>query len=121
MRLFGIILLFLLFIGCTKKNKKAPEAFFIQPGSINLAVTNVTVQGTASHKITDIWYYVNGKFKGAFSTNHMFPIPSTGPTSLAFFPGIKNNGISATREAYEFYAPIYVDTSVVPGTIINRD
>jgi hypothetical protein len=121
MRLFGIFLLFLLFIGCTKKNRKADDAFLIQPGSINLAITNATVQGTTSHKITDIWYYVNGKFKGAFPVGHMFPVPSTGPTSLAFFPGIKNNGISATRESYEFYAAIYLDTSVAPGTIVNRD
>jgi hypothetical protein len=121
MRLFGIILLFLLFIGCNKEKQKAPEAFLIQPGSINLAITDPTVQGTASHKITDIWYYVNGKFKGAFPVSSKFPVASTGPTALAFFPGIKNNGISATRQPYEFYAAIYMDTSVAPTTLVNRN
>jgi hypothetical protein len=121
MRLFGIILLFLLFIGCNKDKQKAREAFFIQSGSANVAVTSPSVQGTTSNKITDIWYYVNGQFKGAYPVGHMFPVPSTGPSSLAFFPGIKNNGISATRQPYEFYAAIYLDTSVAPGTIVNRN
>jgi len=118
MRLFAIFLL-ILFIGCNKEKQKAPEAFFIKPESANIAVTS-TLQGTSSCKITDIWYYVNGKFKGAFPIGNMFPIPSTGPTELAFFPGIKNNGISATRGPYEFYSPIFIDTSVSPGTIVKR-
>ncbi len=121
MRLFGIFLLFLLFIGCNKEKLKAPEAFFIKPENVSLAVSNPTVQGTNSHKITDIWYYVNGQFKGAFPTENTFPIPSTGPTQITLFAGIKNNGISATRQPYEFYEPIYFDTSVTPGTQINRN
>jgi hypothetical protein len=121
MRLFGIILLFLLFIGCNKEKQKAPEAFLIKPGSITLAITDATVQGTASHKITDIWYYVNGQFKGAFPLGSTFPVPSTGPTSLIFYAGIKNNGISSTRQPYEFYSPISLDTAVHPTTIVNRD
>lgn len=120
MRLFGIFLLFLLFTGCNKEKLKAPEAFFIKPETVSLAVSNPTVQGTTSHKITDIWYYVNGQFKGAFPTENTFPITSTGPTQVTLFAGIKNNGISATRQPYEFYEPIYFDTSVTPGTQINR-
>ena len=106
-------------IGCNKEKQKAPEAFLIKPGSIALAITDATVQGTASHKITDIWYYVNGQFKGAFPSSSTFPVPSTGPTALIFFPGIKNNGISATRQPYEFYSPVVLDTAVHPGTVVN--
>ncbi|MBP7810542.1 MAG: hypothetical protein KA163_14715 [Bacteroidia bacterium] len=121
MRLFGIFLLFLLFIGCNKEKLKAPEAFFIKPETVSLAVSNPSVQGTTSHKITDIWYYVNGQFKGAFPIDNTFPIPSTGPTQVTLFAGIKNNGISATRQPYEFYEPLYFDTSVTPGTQIKRN
>ncbi len=121
MRLFGIILLLLLFIGCNKEKQKAPLAFLIKPGSISLAITDATVQGTASHKITDMWYYVNGQFKGAFPLGSTFPVPSTGPTELIFFPGIKNNGISSTRQPYEFYAPLTLDTAVNPGVVVNRN
>jgi hypothetical protein len=121
MRLFGIFLLLLLFIGCNKEKLKAPDAFFITPETVNLAVSNPSVQGTTSQKITDIWYYVNGQFKGAFPVGNTFPVPSTGPTQVTVFAGIKNNGISATRQPYEFYEPIFFDTSVTPGTQIKRD
>jgi len=121
MKPFGIILLILLFIGCNKEKQKAPEAFFIKPESISVAVTNATLQGTNSHKITDLWYYVNGQFKGAYPVGNMFPIPSTGPTQIVVYPGIKNNGISATRQPFEFYEPVTIDTSVTPGTVVNRN
>lgn len=121
MKPFGIILLFLLFIGCSKEKRKAPEAFFIKPESISVAVTNATLQGTTSSKITDLWYYVNGQFKGIFPTGNIFPVPSTGPTQITVYPGIKNNGISATRQPFEFYDAISIDTAVMPGTIVNRN
>lgn len=121
MRLFGIFLLFLLFIGCNKEKLKAPDAFFIKPESITVAVTNSTLQGTTSHKISDIWYYVDGKFKGAFPAGNMFPVTVSGPTRLTFFAGIKNNGIAATRQPYEFYESLNFDTTVSQGTIVKRN
>ncbi len=119
MKPFGIILLFVLFIGCNKQ--KAPEAFFIKPESITVAVTNATLQGTTNHKITDLWYYVNEQFKGAYPNGNMFPIPSTGPTQIIVKAGIKNNGISSTRQPYEFYDGIIIDTSVMPGIVAKRN
>jgi hypothetical protein len=121
MRLFGIILLFLLFIGCNKEKLKAPEAFLIKPESITVAVSNSTLQGTTNHKITDIWYYIDGKFKGAFPITSTFPVPTSGHASITFFPGIKNNGISATRQPYEFYQALFLDTTVRPGTEVKRN
>jgi hypothetical protein len=121
MRLFVIFLLAVLFIGCDKQKEKlkAREAFFVQPQSVT--VSTLAVQGTASNKITDLWYYVNGEFKGAYPVGNILPIPSTGPTQVQIFPGIKNNGISETRLPYEFYQPIILDTSLAPGTVCNRN
>ncbi|HWY10068.1 MAG TPA: hypothetical protein VN026_02025 [Bacteroidia bacterium] len=121
MKPFGIILLFVLFIGCNKQKQKAPDAFFIKPESITVAVTSASLQGTTNHKITDLWYYVNSQFKGAYPMGNMFPIPSTGPTQIIIKAGIKNNGISATRQPYEFYDAVTIDTSVMPGIIANRN
>ncbi len=121
MKPFGIILLFVLFIGCSKQKQKAPEAFFIKPESITVAVTTADLQGTTNHKITDLWYYVNSQFKGAFPNGSILPIPSTGPTQIIVKAGIKNNGISSTRQPYEFYDQILIDTSVTPGIIANRN
>ncbi len=120
MRLFGIILLFLLFIGCNKEKQKAPAAFLIKPESITV-VTNTTTQGSASHKITDLWYYVDGKFKGAYPVSSTFPVPASGSAQITLFAGIKNNGISATRQSYEFYEAIVFDTAVSAGTLVKRN
>lgn len=121
MRLFGIILLFLLIIGCNKEKQKAPAAFLIKSESVTVAVTNAALQGTTSHKITDLWYYIDGKFKGAYPIGNTFPVPATGATQITIFPGIKNNGISATRQPYEFYQPIVIDTTVAPGIVVKRN
>ncbi len=121
MRLFGIILLFLLFIGCNKEKQKAPPAFLIKPESVTVAVNNSTLQGTTSHKITDLWYYIDGKFKGAFPITSTFPVPTSGHATITFFAGIQNNGISATRQPYEFYQSIVIDTTVTPGNTVNRN
>jgi len=113
MNYLRLLLPLLLFYGCNKEKLKAPDAFFIKPQSITVSTT--TLQGTGSHKITDLWYYVNNSFKGAFPTENTLPIPSSGQTQVLIYPGIKNNGISATRLAYEFYEPITIDTAIASG------
>jgi hypothetical protein len=121
MRPIAIILLVLLFTGCSKlKDKqKAPGSFFMQ--SETVSVNTSSLQGTVSHKITDIWYYVNNQFKGAYPVGNIFPIPSTSQTQITLYGGIKNNGISTTRQPYEFYEPIVIDTAVDPGILVKRN
>jgi hypothetical protein len=121
MRPIAIFLLLLIFTACSKlKDKqKAPEAFFMQSEAV--AVSTTTLQGTQSHKITDLWYYVNGQYKGAYPTGNIFPVASTGPTQLTVYAGIKNNGISTTRLPYEFYEPLVIDTAIDPGKLVKRN
>lgn len=119
MRLLRLFLLLLFFYGCNKEKLKAPDAFFIQPQ--NVSVTTSTMQGTSSHKITDLWYYVNNQFKGAFPSGNILPVASSGETEIVVFAGIKNNGISATRQPYEFYEAIHLDTSVSNGSTIHQN
>lgn len=119
MRLLRIFLLLLFFYGCNKEKLKAPDAFFILPKSVS--VSSSSLQGTSSHKITDLWYYVNNQFKGAFPSGNILPVTSTGQTEIVVFAGIKNNGISDTRQPYEFYESIKIDTSVAMGSTINKN
>ncbi|NBQ48232.1 MAG: hypothetical protein EBU33_07245, partial [Sphingobacteriia bacterium] len=64
MRLFLVVVItFVLFLASCKKDLAADETFFIQPGEIKVLPANK--QGTGSHKITELWMYVNGKFQGA--------------------------------------------------------
>jgi hypothetical protein len=119
--------LFLLFVitgisfllGSCKKYQEADEAFYLQPGPISVSTT--TAQGSSSHKITDLWVYVNGQFQGAYPSDHTIPIVSKGKAvKLDIYAGIKNNGISGTRIFWPFYERIKIDTLVTVGKTITR-
>jgi hypothetical protein len=96
------LIVFLLFNSCNKAKLKSPEAAFIVINNPTV-LTNSTIQGANSHKITDIWYYVDDNFKGVFPIGSIMPVLGTGNSKITLFAGIKNNGISATRLPYEFY------------------
>lgn len=113
------LLLTLVLCSCKPKKKTAPEAYFLKSDAVSVTTT-LSTQGTNSNKITDLWLYVNGQFQGAYPVGATLPIASTGQTEIVLYPGIKNNGISATRQPYEFYAPLKIDTIVEPNVIMNR-
>ncbi len=96
------LIVFLVLASCNKTKLKAPEAAFIVINNPTV-LTNPTIQGTNSHKITDIWYYVDDNFKGVFPIGSIMPVLGTGNSKITLFAGIKNNGISSTRLPYEFY------------------
>ncbi|MDP1800815.1 MAG: hypothetical protein Q8L81_05655 [Bacteroidota bacterium] len=98
----------------------AEAAFFIKPDLISVVPTSST-QGSGSHKITDLWLYVNGKFQGAYPTGNLMPIISKNEkVKINILAGIKNNGISDTRTSWVFYDFITLDTLVENGKTINR-
>jgi hypothetical protein len=74
-------------------------------------------QGSASHMITDIWLSVGGTNMGVFVMPFNIPSLETGFQTLTIRPGIKLNGISASRIAYPFYKPYIIDLNLVPGEI----
>jgi hypothetical protein len=121
MRLFLVVgITFLLFLASCKKDRAADETFFIKPGKIS--VSPGPKQGTGSHKITELWMYVNGKFQGAYPAGSLLPVISNGqPVKVNLLAGIKNNGISDTRIFWSFYDVLTLDTFVAGGKTIERD
>jgi len=121
MRLLLLIIVFVgLFLSSCDKNKTAEPAFFIRAGKISV---NANIdQGTASHKITDLWLYVNNQFQGSYPVGNLMPIVSKGePVQISIFAGIRNNGIADTRIFWQFYSLLEIDTLVESGKIIERD
>ncbi len=105
------------FLECNKSKLRAPEPFYLNISAVN--VNTLNGQGTTSNKITDIWVYENGQYKGAYPIGRNIPITSQ-PAQLKLFAGIKNNGMSATRIIYPFYAPIDLDTNANTNEIIYK-
>ena len=117
-----VLLVNLFLLSSCKKYKEANAAFFIKAGKISVAPSSVQVQGSASHKITDLWLYVNGKFQGVYPVGNLMPIVSNGnKVSINVFAGIKNNGISDTRIFWPMYEFLTIDTLVETGKTIERD
>lgn len=101
------------FVSCKKDKFKAPKASFLVVNNVSLKTT--ISQGVNSHKIVDIWYYVDGEFKGVFPVGSVMPIVSNGNALITLFAGIKNNGISSTRLPYPIYNSISYNLDVEPG------
>lgn len=97
--IFSVFLLHL--SSCSKKKLNSPNAMFFVVNDTQVQTTST--QGTNSHKITDIWLYVNDNFQGVYPIGKVMPIASDGNVNILMLPGIKNNGISATRLPYPFY------------------
>lgn len=77
--------------------------------------TNFSKEGTNSHKITEVWVYAEGSMLGAYEPPARVPVLRNGATRMSFYPGIKNNGISATRTPYPFYVEQRQTMDIQPG------
>lgn len=70
--------------------------------------TDYVTQGSNTHNITDAWVYVNDQLIGVYELPATFPVLSSGIQDLEIRPGIKLNGIGATRAPYPFYKPFNI-------------
>ena len=120
--LFLVLFANLFLLNSCKKYVSADAAFFIKPTLVSVATnSNPVNQGSGSHKITDLWLYVNGKFQGAYPTGNLLPIITKNQNvTINIFAGIKNNGISDTRTSWVFYDFLKIDTLVESGKTIER-
>lgn len=104
-RLNGFIFLatsiFLSSCGSIYKDSEIPV--YIHIDHIDLT-TNPTISGSDNHQITDAWVYIDDQFIGSYELPATFPIiTSEGNHEVMITPGVKMNGISATRIQYPLF------------------
>ena len=117
--LLALAVNFFLFNSC-KKYAPANDAFFVKATTINVAVTSASAQGTSSHKITDLFFYVNGKFQGVYEPGKIIPVANKNKTAhIDIFAGIKDKGIKATVITWLLYNQISFDTLIETGKTID--
>jgi hypothetical protein len=119
------ILLFLFFIplfltqtSCEKFSGSQTIPAYLKIDSISLQ-TDYSSQGTARHAITDAWVYIDGQLIGTFQLPARFPVLAQGTHGLSVLPGIKQNGIAATRVSYPFYNAIPKTINLVPDKTLD--
>lgn len=118
---FLVILIFsvLLNSGCYKFEGDQTVPAYIRIDTV-LLDTFYPDEGSDSHKITDVWVYLNDNILGVFELPAVFPVLANGPQKLELRPGIKINGISSTRIPYPFYDPIFYENfEFIPDSVIH--
>lgn len=110
---FICILNLVLCSSCNKEKLKAPTASFLVVQ--NPSVYTTSTQGANSNKILDMWLYVDGNYQGAFEVGKVMPIVAKNNTNITLLAGIKNNGISATRQPYAFYKKLEFNQNIEAG------
>ncbi len=108
----------LLLASCDIINPDEPTPSYLHINNIQLK-TDYSIEGTASHNITDAWVYVDNDLIGMYELPATLPVLKKGVQNIKVRAGIKQNGISDTRVFYPFYdfydttrqlSPLKVDT-----------
>lgn len=115
LRILIILLLPVSFNSCEKFSGDQTIPAYLSIDSIFLN-TDYATQGSASHRITDAWVYVGNEFLGAYEMPARFPVLRQGKQKIMVYPGIRKNGIAATRSGYDFYAPVEKEMVLTPDS-----
>lgn len=91
--------LLLPFWACSDEPEKIPSYLELKPFTVN------ATGGADWQKITEGWLYVNTEFLGAYTLPATVPVLAEGNANILLYPGIKENGINATPNIYDFLAP----------------
>ncbi len=108
-------LLCLLLTGC-------PPDLEVPPAFVTVTDFDLTTspgQGAATSDIREVWVFVDNIFQGAYGLPARIPLEFSGATEVVFRAGIRQNGITATPDFYDFYAPVDRTLELVPGETIE--
>ena len=94
-------------------NKDSVIPAYVYIPAITVGGTNAF--GSFSSKITDAWIYQGDSLQGAYQLPCHFPMRASGLITLNIGPGIKIDGIAATRAEYPFYSDTTMVVNLIPG------
>lgn len=119
----------ILFSSCDNfENNQQTPAYIKVSGFKVVMNPNISYQqddGFLTNNITDVWLYVDNEFLGVYSlptdTNKplVIPILKEGKHVIQLRPGVKWNGMAATREYYRFYTYENDTVDLVSGQTIT--
>lgn len=101
------ILFALLFTACELINPEEDTPAFI-------SINEFEHEEVGSAKIVDAWVYIDNDLQGIYRLPNTIPVLKNGEQKLYVAPGIKENGISASRIKYPFYSWHEEDITLSP-------
>ena len=79
-------------------------------------------QGSARHKITEVWVLGNSSFIGAYGPPVEVPFITDDPlTDFSFRAGIRNNGIVEDAIIYPMFTTYDIQLNTTPGSVTTVD
>jgi hypothetical protein len=107
------------FDGCSVFDPAEEIPSYVRIDSISLQINNSNLEGSASHKITDAWVYIDGDLIGAFEMPVNIPVLAEGTHQILVLAGIKQNGLSSTRAIYPEYKGWSSSITLTRGEIVS--
>jgi hypothetical protein len=108
MRLALFLCLLVCLVSCSDSRNDIGIPSFVVADQVDLTTT--FAQGSNSHGISELWYYIDGDITGVLDLPSHLPVLKEGMHNVTVFAGIKNNGMGTSRIRYPFYTAY--DTSI---------
>ncbi|MEC7950668.1 MAG: hypothetical protein VX190_04850 [Bacteroidota bacterium] len=113
-----VCLLVLSWVGCRPEDWDLGAPEVLRVSEYDLLTT--PAQGTAEHKVEEVWVYSATDVVGVYPLPATVALPAGEPQTLTLVPGIRANGVAATRRTYPFYEVNRVDIDGDPGTELDH-
>lgn len=110
----GLLAILLTFTGCPPDTDLVPA--FITMDAFELQTPS---QGEPTSDIPEVWVFADAEFIGVFGLPARIPVPRAGSTQMRFEPGVRQNGVSAAPEPYDFYTPVNLTLDLAAGETIS--
>ena len=111
---FVVVALWLLCAGCQPESWSLGDPEVMRISAYELTTT--PEQGTAAHKVEEVWVYSSTDVLGVYPLPATVALPAGEAQTVTLVPGIRANGVSATRRVYPFYDVERVSLDGDPST-----
>ncbi len=112
--LFSWVVVVLGGVGCRPETWDLGSPEVIQVSNYTLLAS--PSQGTASHRVEEVWVYSPTDVVGVYPLPATVALPSGDQGTFTLVPGIRANGVAATRRPYPFYEAQVVTIDGDPST-----
>jgi len=109
-----LILPVLALSACNIINPAEPVPAYLHVEPFVFSTADIS-QGSADHKIEDVWVYIDDDLQGVYELPATFPVIANGYHTIKLRPGIYFNGVKASRFPYPFYSIYDTLINFMPG------
>jgi len=115
---FVFALTILLLQGCVKNNPD-PSWLYIDKWTLVANPELSGAEGELSQSITEAWVYINDNCVGVYELPVRIPLLTNGSVDLKVYPGIRVNGIAATKKIYPFCSVYNANITLIQNQTVS--